>query len=501
MSINFKQLGTPSEFWEYFDKISQIPRCSGREHLIREYIKKEADKFNLISKTDTAGNLLVSASLKKDGRPMVIVQSHLDMVCEKNENIIHDFLKDPLKLKIVEIDNNKWITAEGTTLGADNGVGLAYSLALMKKTHSGQLNFGNIGLDLLFTVGEEEGLPGALQIDKDFLQGTYLINTDSGLDDTFIIGCAGGIYTFCEVKLEKNNKINQEDLLIPLKIFITGLKGGHSAGKIHLGRANSIKLISEILRNLNEKYTIYIHSINGGNKPNAIPREATSILYVKKNQFAEIFDLINSQISQIKKKFAGIENDITISVQKLNDFSNNVVFSSELQSKLLTILNSIPNGPMGMHPKIKNIVHTSTNLASIITRPTKIKITSFQRSFEKKYYDEISDKIVALFKLPNLKVKLRQVGGVGEWTPDFDSQLLAISKEVYFELFNKEPNVTAVHGALECGLFTSHNSNLECIAIGPNAKDAHSPEERLEIQSVEKTWKFLTSLLKTISSK
>ena len=500
MTINFKQLGTPSEFWEYFDEVSKIPRCSGREHLIREYIKKEADKFNLTSKIDVAGNLLVNASLKKDGRPIVIVQSHMDMVCEKNENISHDFLKDPLKLKIVEIDNNKWITAEGTTLGADNGVGLAYSLTLMKKIHSGQLDFGNIGLDLLFTVGEEEGLSGALQIDKEFLQGNYLINTDSGLDDTLIIGCAGGIYTFCEIKLQKI-EVSQEDVLIPLKVFITGLKGGHSAGKIHLGRANSIKLISEILGNLSEKYTIYIHSINGGNKPNAIPREATSILYVKKSQFAEILDFINSQISVIKEKFAGIENSINISVQKLDDISNNEVFSRELQSNLLTILNSIPNGPMGMHPKIKNIVHTSTNLASIITRPTKIKITSFQRSFEKKYYNELSDKIVALFKLPNLKVKLRQVGGVGEWTPDLDSQLLAISKEVYFELFNKEPNVTAVHGALECGLFTSHNSNLESIAIGPNSKEAHSPEERLEIQSVEKTWKFLITLLKTISSK
>ncbi len=500
MTINFTQLGTPSEFWEYFDEISKIPRCSGREHLIREYIKKEADKFNLTSKIDVAGNLLVNASLKKDGRPIVIVQSHMDMVCEKNENITHDFLKDPLKLKIVEIDNIKWITAEGTTLGADNGVGLAYSLVLMKKIHFGQLDYGNIGLDLLFTVGEEEGLPGALQIDKAFLQGTYLINTDSGLDDTFIIGCAGGIYTFCEVKLEKTN-INQEYMLIPLKVFITGLKGGHSAGKIHLGRANSIKLISEILRNLNEKYTIYIHSINGGNKPNAIPREATSILYVKKNQFAEILDLINSQISEIKENFAGIENDINISVHKLENFTNNEVFSLNLQSTLLDILNLIPNGPIGMHPKIKNVVHTSTNLASIITRPTKIKITSFQRSFEKKNYNEISDKIVALFKQPELKTKLRQVGGVGEWAPNIESKLLALSKEVYLELFNKEPNVTAVHGALECGLFTSHNPNLECIAIGTNAKEAHSPEERLEIQSVEKTWNFLIKLLETISSK
>lgn len=500
MTINFKQLGTPSEFWEYFDEVSKIPRCSGREHLIREYIKKEADKFNLTSKTDMAGNLLVSALLKKEGRPMVIVQSHMDMVCEKNENITHDFLKDPLKLKIIDIDNKKWITAEGTTLGADNGVGLAYSLALMKKIYSGQLNFGSIGIDLLFTVGEEEGLSGALQIDKVFLQGTYLINTDSGLDDTLIIGCAGGLYTFCEIKLEKI-KVNREDGLIPLKIFITGLKGGHSAGKIHLGRANSIKLISEILSNLNEKFLIHIHSIKGGNQPNAIPREATSIFYAKETQFPEILNLVNSQISQIKEKFTGIEDAINISIQKLDDFTNNEVFSREIQSNLLNILNLMPNGPTEMHPKIKDLVHTSTNLASIITRPTKIKVTSFQRSFEKKYYNEMSDKVVALFKLPELKTKLRQVGGMGEWTPNFESKLLALSKDVYFGLFNEEPKVTAVHGTLECGLFTSHNPNLESVSIGTNAKDAHSPEERLEIQSVEKTWKFLITLLKTISSK
>ncbi len=500
MSINFKQLGTPSEFWEYFDKISQIPRCSGREHLIREYIKKEADKFNLASKIDIAGNLLVSITSKKDDRPPIIVQSHMDMVCEKNENVAHDFMKDPLKLKIVEIDNKKWITAEGTTLGADNGVGLAYSLALMKQIHSGQLDFSNIGLDFLFTVSEELGLAGALQIDKDLLQGNYLINTDSGRDDTVIIGCAGGIYTFCDVKLEQI-EINQEDSLIPLKFFITGLIGGHSAGDIHLGRANSIKLISNILSKLNEKYPIYIHSINGGDRPNAIPREATSILYTKKSQFTEIHNFINSQISEIKEKFAGIENDINFSLQKLDNFTDTKVFSGKLQSNLLSILNLIPNGPMGMHPKIKGLVHTSTNLASIITRPTKIKITSFQRSFVKKGYNELSDKIVALFKLPNLKGKLRQVGGVGEWTPDFDSQLLALSKKVYFELFNNELNVIAVHGTLECGLFTPHNHNLEAISIGANSKEAHSPEERLEIQSVEKTWNFLIKLLETISSK
>ena len=500
MTINFKQLGIPSEFWDYFDKVSKIPRCSGREHLIRAYIKKKADKFNLTTKTDKVGNLLVSYSPKKDARPTVIVQSHMDMVCEKNENIAHDFLKDPLKLKIVEIDNKKWITAEGTTLGADNGVGLAYLLTLMKKIHSGQLDFGNINLDLLFTVGEEEGFAGARLIDKSFLQGNYLINTDSGLDDTVIIGGTGGIYTFCEVKLEKF-EINQEDVLIPLKIIITGLKGGHSAGKIHLGRANSIKLISEILKNLNEKYTVYIHSINGGNKPNAIPREATSILYVKTNQFAEILNFINSQISEIKEVFAGIENDINISVQKLDDFTNNEVFNRELQSKVLNIINLIPNGPMGMHSKIKNLVHTSTNLASIITRPTKIKITSFQRSFEKKYYYELSDKIISLFKLSDLKGKLRQVGGVGEWAPDFNSKLLALSKKVYLELFNKELNVVVVHGSLEPGLFTFYNPNLETISLGPNSKKAHSPEERLEIQSVEKTWNFLIKLLETISSK
>jgi len=501
MSINFKQLGTPSEFWEYFDKISQIPRCSGREHLIRAYIIKEADKFNFPSKTDKAGNLLVSITSKKDDRPPIIVQSHMDMVCEKNENVAHDFMKDPLKLKIVEIENKKWITAEGTTLGADNGVGLAYSLALMRKIHSGQLDFSNIGLDFLFTVSEELGIAGARLIEKDLLQGNYLINTDSGKDDTVIIGCAGGIYTFCDVKMDQI-EINQEDSLITLKIFITGLIGGHSAGDIHLGRANSIKLISNILSKLNEKYQIYIHSINGGgDRPNAIPREATSILYTKKSQNTEILNFMNSQISEIKEKFTGIENDINISVQKLGNFTNTKVFSSSLQSKLLNILNSMPNGPIGMHPEIKDLVHTSTNLASIITRPTKIKITSFQRSFEKKGYNELSDKIVSLFKQSDLKAKLRQVGGVGEWTPDFNSQLLSLSKKVYFELFNNELNVIAVHGTLECGLFTLHNPNLEAISIGTNSIEAHSPEERLEIQSVEKTWKFLTSLLKTISSK
>jgi len=226
--LNLKDLGEPSEFWEYFEKVSKIPRCSEHEEKIRAYIREESERLGFESRIDATGNLVTSIPPKGVQKSKCVLQCHMDMVCEKNESTIHDFSKDPLKLKIEDINNEKWLKAEGTTLGADNGVGICYNLTLMKKIQQGELNFDSLGLDLLFTIDEEQGLRGAFKIENDFIEGNYLINLDSEEDDAVTIGCAGGLVHFIEIKKDTVTLNLDKKKIIPLKIFISGLIGGHS---------------------------------------------------------------------------------------------------------------------------------------------------------------------------------------------------------------------------------------------------------------------------------
>ena len=276
--LNLKDLGQPSEFWDYFEKVSKIPRCSEHEEKIRMFIKEEAERLGFRSKSDSVGNLVVIVPAKSKQKSIGVLQCHMDMVCEKNESVTHDFSKDPLKLKVNEIENDKWLTAEGTTLGADNGVGICYILTLMKKIYKGELNFDSLGLNMLFTVDEEQGLRGAFKIEKEFLEGDFLINLDSEEDNAVTIGCAGGLVHFVEIKRSTIELNQQNEEFIPIKIFISGLLGGHSGVDIHLGRGNALKIIGQLLWKLNIRYSFHICSIDGGNRTNAIPREVTAII-------------------------------------------------------------------------------------------------------------------------------------------------------------------------------------------------------------------------------
>lgn len=497
--VYFRELGIPGGFWEYFEEISKIPRCSGNEAQIRAFVKKEAEKFNYQTRTDKAGNLLVSIPPKDGGNSVIILQSHLDMVCEKNENTHHDFSKDPLKLKVIEINGKQWITAEGTTLGADNATGMAYQLTLMKKISSGELEFGSLGLDLLFTVMEEVGLIGAFQIEEGLIRGDTLINLDSGRDDTITIGCATGQITTANVKLDLIQINPEDEELEVIKILVTGLIGGHSGADIHRGRGNAIKLMAKILWKLNDRYSINVQSINGGKKHNAIPRESNSILYIKKKDLSDIMDYMNTLAAEIKSEFTGIDDNIEISIQKLNDFGDNNVFSEEFQDKILSILYVIPHGPISMHPHIKDLVRTSNNLASIVTNKYQLKILIGLRSFTGFSNEVTFEKIASLFKLANLNVRVKMQGSEGDWKPDTSTNLLKIAKEAYKELFNIEVSAQGRHVGLEPRAFKLKIPELEAICIGPNLSGAHSPDERLDIKSVEKIWKFLIQLLNKLT--
>jgi dipeptidase D len=493
--LNKKDLCKPADFWNYFNEISRIPRKSRFENKIRSFIKNEAEKYGFKFQIDEIGNIAVKIPTLNQ-KLKCVLQCHMDMVCEKNEGVTHDFLKDPLKLKIIEIDNEKWVTAEGTTLGADNGVGICYLLTMMKKIHENEIKFDSLGLDLLFTVREEYDMGGAKNIALNLVDGNYLINLDSG-EKTITIGCTGGIGFHSRIK-KKSNFIDHRQLnLQPIKISIFGLIGGHS-GRCNEGQAHAIKNLSQILWKLNKKYEIHINSIHGGGAANAIPREAKSIFFIKQDQFDDIKSDVFNLFSEIKKQYEGLEETMTIKCEKIDDFTNNEIISKTVQEKLLALLYIFPNGPIAFHPKDKDLMFTSTNLGKIRTKEDHFKLRWLHRSLSKYYNNDIYNQVLRLLQLSGLEMENTYRGSYPPWEPNFNSKLLKIAQETYKELFKEEAGVKIIHGGLEATLLIDKIPGIDAIAFGANTKGLHSPDERLEINSVERTWNFLLNLLKKL---
>ena len=486
-----KELGGPSDFWNYFVSITRIPRCSGNEGGLRKFITYEAESFGFGTKQDKVGNLVVSIPAQKEEKRRVILQSHMDMVCEKNEHVNHDFTKDPLNLKIIDLKGEKWLSAEGTTLGADNAVGVAFSLLLMKRIHQGENYYGSMAIDFLFTVNEETGLDGAFNIGKEMVKGDYLINLDSEEDDEFTVGCAGGIATFAEIKVD----FKKIEYGIPIKLSISGLQGGHSGVDIHLGRGNAIKIMANLLSNIGEYFKIYIQSINGGNRTNAIPRECQCIFFVLPEDLSQLIKKNDEHIEEIRRRFNPVDPDFIVNLESLKDYDELRVLTDKFQEKILIILNEMPNGPISIHPEFSDLVHTSNNLASIKTKKNKILIDSGQRSLEENSKVELYQKIEKLLKQPGLDVKITHIGDYPGWDPDFNSKLVQISKDVYEEMFSQPPGIKAIHAGLECGILKKHFPDMEIISMGPTIVGPHSPDERLSVKSVERFYKFLSYLL------
>ncbi|MBD3195182.1 MAG: M20/M25/M40 family metallo-hydrolase, partial [Candidatus Lokiarchaeota archaeon] len=346
------ELGVPKEFWYFFGQILTIPRCSEHEDQIRSYIKQEAVNYGFRVKEDEIGNLFVDKDDGNDSKMKTLIfQSHLDMVCEKNSDVEHDFSSDEIETDVIEMDSERWLTAKGTTLGGDNGVGIAYSLALMDKIHKNELELKNVNIAFLFTVQEENGLIGAIDISDSFIQGDYLINLDSEEDDRFTIGCAGGINTLglIELDIEEITKVWNESTL--LKIRIKGLQGGHSGVDINKGRANAIKILAKILWKMNNKFHIRIKTIKGGNLPNAIPREAQASFYVQKSTVSDLETFFEKIKAEIELGISKVEPDMEILFTQIEEIEDYHSFSEELNVKLLHILYIMPHGPISTHPK------------------------------------------------------------------------------------------------------------------------------------------------------
>lgn len=474
----------PLKVWQYFDEICKIPRLSKNEDRIRNYLIEFAGRHKLEHKTDKAGNVLIvkPADPGYERRKSVLLQSHMDMVGEKDASTDHNWDKDPIK---PYIDGN-WVRAKDTTLGADDGIGIAAQLAVLSDPG---IKTGQV--ECLFTVDEETGMTGAIELEKNFFKSRILLNLDSEDEGELFIGCAGGIDTVAEIPYTTEPVKNDS---IAYNLEITGLQGGHSGDEIHKGFANSVKLMTRLLLTLTEKYNVRISYFNGGNLRNAIPREAFASVTCEKNYADSIPGEVDSFLNEVKEKYSDTEPGISIKAIK-TDVPGTLI-DKNTHASLLGALDKCPHGVIAWSEDMEGLVETSTNLASVKFIDDHIKIVTSQRSSVESAKKEISGRINKIFSVNNANVF--HSDGYPGWKPDTNSEILAITASSYRSLFKTEPVVRAIHAGLECGLILEKYPGLDMISFGPTILGAHTPQERLDIKTTKKFWDLLVDVLKNI---
>jgi len=475
----------PQLLWKHFEQILAIPHCSGHEQNLADYILAQAKRLNLFAKKDKTGNVLVqkNAAAGRENAEPVILQGHLDMVCEKNSDVVHDFSKDPIVPEIRE----GWVYAKGTTLGSDNGIGVASALAVMEDA---QLVHGP--LEFLFTIDEETGLTGARRIEPGFLKGKKLINLDSEEEGTFTIGCAGGADSEINFALKrKRAKLKQA---YRLKIF--GLRGGHSGLDINQGRGNAIKLLARVLWQAKGIFSLELIRVEGGNKRNAIPREAWADFLFDPAKFNRLASFIQNALEQIRVEYRAVEKDFQYSLESV-DRKADEPLTAACQDTLINFLFTCPHGVLSMHPEMAGLVETSTNLAIVHCARSRAQIVCSSRSSVASALVATRNLLKALVQLAGGKIK--QPEGYPGWAPNLQSALLKTLKDVYLRVFGRETRIVAVHAGLECGIIGERFPGMDMISFGPTIEHPHSPEERVQIASVESYWQFLTAALQSLS--
>lgn len=476
----------PQPLWNYFEDICQVPRPSKKEGKIIEFLLDFAKENNLEAKKDSAGNVLITkpAVAGKDGSPTVVLQSHVDMVCEKNAGKIHDFDKDP----VTPVVDGSWVRADGTTLGADCGIGMAAQMAVLTSE-----NIKHGPVECLFTVDEETGLTGAHALNRGFISGKVLLNLDSGDEGELFIGCAGGIDTVANIEYTMTECPKN---YFAAKITVNGLLGGHSGDDINKGRANAIKILNRFLFQSCKKYDLRLAEFNGGNLRNAIAREAYAIILIPFENKEDITADLNIFREEVENEIAINEPKAGLSIKSMPD-NPELVMRREDMVKLIYSLYACPHGVISMSSRMPGMVETSTNLASVkFTSGSRVTIATSQRSNieSAKYY--ASNMVESVFNLAGATVNKGE--GYPGWAPDPNSKILNIANKSYKKLFGNEPVVRSVHAGLECGLFLQKYPDLDMISFGPSIRGAHSPDEKIEINSVDKFWKYLADILEAL---
>ena len=483
MSNELRKL-EPISLWNKFADLNGVPRPSKKEERIIEFIKAFGNSLGLETFEDQIRNVIIRkpATPGMENRKSIVLQSHLDMVHQKNNDTVFDFDVQGIEMFV----DNDWIKAKGTTLGADNGIGVATIMAILESD-----TIPHPAIEALFTIDEETGMTGALNLKAGILKGSILLNLDTEQDDEIDIGCAGGI----DVTAIGNYQMEE----LPAdysawRISVKGLNGGHSGMDIHKGLGNANKIMNRLLYKGFELFGLAVSEINGGSLRNAIPRESESIIILPKNKINDFNTAFEQLIKDIKFELKTTEPTLQIGLQEapLPD----LIMNSVSQIQLINAIYSVSNGVYRMSADIDNLVETSNNLARVIVKDGKIFIACLTRSSIESSKMDLAQALEANFKMANLQVSFS--GSYPGWTPNVSSPILKVLTSVYEQLYQKKPKVVACHAGLECGILGKNYPNMDMISFGPTILGAHSPDERVSISSVQKYWRFVLEILKAI---
>lgn len=476
----------PQLLWKHFDKIRSIPHGSGNEAQLAEYLLSYAKSRKLEAEKDESGNVVIRMPATKgyEDVPTVVLQGHMDMVCEKNSGVDHDFLKDAIEVKL----DGEWLTAQGTTLGADNGIGMAAALAVVE---SEDVVHGP--LELLFTVDEEVGLTGAGKLKSGFVTGEMMLNLDSEELGAVYIGCSGGGDSTIRLPVSFSDAPAGTKGYV---LKVTGCRGGHSGIDIHEQRGNAIKILARVLSETVRTQPCHLAGLRGGNKRNAIPREAEATLMVLETTVDDLAKLASDELEKIKEELGGREKDLSVSVEP-SDTMTFKVMEAGSQAAVLNLLLALPHGVEAMNYDIPGLVETSNNLATVSTGGDEVVIGTSTRSSIASALRALRAKIRATAELVGAEVEENEP--YPGWKPNLESKLLGVVKTVHKEVFGKEPEAKAIHAGLECGIIGEKFPGMEMVSIGPWIEHPHSPEERVNIPSVGEFWKLFAAVLKALA--
>ena len=484
MSAEIKNL-SPKPVWDYFYSLTQIPRPTGHMEAVTRFVESVGNALGLETLRDGVGNVLIRkpASPGRENHKTVTLQAHLDMVPQKNASVKHDFLTDPIDAYV----EDGWVKARGTTLGADNGIGASLALAVLADD---TLEHGPI--EALFTIDEEQSMDGAFGLKPNFLQGDILLNCDSEKEGELFVGCAGGADLNISFQFKEDTYIPEGDVAV--KITLSGLKGGHSGVDIHLGRANANKLMFRFLKEAVCDYGARLSAVEGGNMRNAIPREAWAIVTIPGDNVEALWELVSDYQEMYQVEYAGVESGIRFEAE-MTELPTTLI-PEEIQDDLINAIEGCQNGVISMLHDFPGTVESSSNLAIVKTSDELIEIKILVRSSSETRKEAVCSSLESIFSMAGAKVEIPD--GYNGWQPNIHSPMLQVMKEVYQELFAVEPAVKVMHAGLECGIIQGAYPQMDMISIGPDLEYPHSPDERVRIESVTNTWRYITAVLAKI---
>jgi len=473
----------PREVWKHFAELAKIPRASTKEAAARDYVLSIASRHGLEAKQDSAGNTVIRKPARKgrESAPMALLQGHLDMVCEKNEGTAHNFDTDPISMR----REGDWLKADGTTLGADNGIGVSAALAVMEST-----DIAHGPLEFVFTIDEESGLTGAAEFPPGMLHSKYFLNLDNEEKDTICIGCAGGIKTTARRKVSLQPAKGDS----AWRIKVSGLKGGHSGIDIHLGRGNALRILGGVLQRVLEKTSAGVANLAGGSAQNAIPREASAVVVMDAGNAGQLKSLIGQLEQEYKADIGSFDPDLQITVEKVERPPS--VLSDEDARRAIDLLATLHHGVLAMSPDVPGLVQDSTNLATAALKGDTLEIVTSQRSAIESSKLAAARMVATVCRMAGFETE--NTGSYPGWKPEPESEIVRKLQQVHEKVFGHPAKLIAMHAGLECGVIGEKYPGMQMASFGPTIVSPHSPNERVEIPSVEGFWKYLKAVLEAV---